>query len=136
MKHKDNYKDIIDLPRHVSANRAHMSVGDRAAQFSPFAALKGFDDEIDEAARITEERIELDDARVEELNETLLLLEEQNGEFPSVKITYFCPDGKKSGGKYLVASGRLKKLDAYDRTLTLESGICVPFEDIYDLELR
>ncbi len=136
MKETERYDDIINLPHHVSANRNRMSIHDRAAQFSPFAALKGYDDEIDEAARLTEERIELEGARVEELNEKLLLLAEQKGAFPAVRITYFCPDDKKSGGKYLSVFGRLKKLDVYNRTLTLESGLCVSFDDVYDIELH
>ena len=132
----DSYNDIINLPHHVSQNRKRMSVGDRAAQFSPFAALKGFDDEIDEAARFTESKIEPDGARAEEINEKLLLLNEQQRSHPSLRLTYFVADGKKSGGKYLSVQGRLKKFDVYNRTLTLEDGACVSFEDIFDIELH
>ena len=136
MKDTDNYEDIIDLPHHVSANRPHMSVYDRAAQFSPFAALKGYDDEIDEAARFTEEKIELDGARAEELNEKLLLLTEQVSARPKIQLTYFCPDGKKSGGEYITKEDCLRKVDVYNRKLLMESGLAVAFDDIFDIQLK
>lgn len=136
MKDTDNYEDIIDLPHHISANRPHMSVYDRAAQFSPFAALKGYDDEIDEAARFTEEKIELDGARAEELNEKLLLLTEQVSARPKIQLTYFRPDGKKSGGEYITKEDCLRKVDVYNRKLLMESGLAVAFDDIFDIQLK
>ena len=136
MKDTDNYEDIIDLPHHISANRPHMSVYDRAAQFSPFAALKGYDDEIDEAARFTEEKIELDGARAEELNEKLLLLTEQVSARPKIQLTYFRPDGKKSGGEYITKEDCLCKVDVYNRKLLMESGLAVAFDDIFDIQLK
>ena len=136
MRFVDSYDDIIDLPHHVSANRPHMSVYDRAAQFSPFAALKGYDDEIDEAARLTESKIEPDGARAEELNEKLLLLAEQADAHPVVRLTYFVPDGKKSGGAYLTKEDALRKLDADDRKIILRCGTVVPFENIWEIELK
>ena len=83
---------MIDLPHHVSSNRPHMSVYDRAAQFSPFSALKGYEEEIDETARFTDVKIELDGAQIDELNEKLLLLSEHIAERPEVKVTYFVAD--------------------------------------------
>lgn len=136
MKETDYYNDIIDLPHHVSANRPHMSVYDRAAQFSPFAALKGYDDEIDEAARLTDSKIEPDGARAEELNEKLLLLAEQASEHPRIKVTYFVADGKKSGGAYLTKEDALAKFDVCNRKLLLESGTIVSFEDLWNIELK
>ena len=136
MKDTNNYEDIIDLPHHVSANRPHMSVYDRAAQFSPFAALKGYDDEIDEAARFTEEKIDLDGARAEELNEKLLLLTEQVSARPKIQLTYFRPDGKKSGGEYITKEDCLRKVDVYNRKLLMESGLAVAFDDIFDIQLK
>lgn len=135
MKETDYYNDIIDLPHHVSENRPRMSVYDRAAQFSPFAALKSYDDEIDEAARYTDEKIELDLDRIDDLNEKLLLLSEQIRHRPKVKLTYFCPDGRKSGGEYLTVSDSLVKIDVYNRKLMFDSGLAVPFDDVYALEL-
>ena len=136
MKDTNNYEDIIDLPHHVSANRPHMSVYDRAAQFSPFAALKGYDDEIDEAARFTEEKIDLDGARAEELNEKLLLLTEQVSARPKIQLTYFRPDGQKSGGEYITKEDCLRKVDVYNRKLLMESGLAVAFDDIFDIQLK
>ena len=132
----DSYSDIINLPRPKSPNRPRMSNYDRAAQFSPFAALKGYEEEIDEAARLTDAKIELDGAQIDELNEKLLLLREQLDQKPAVKITYFKPDVKKSGGAYLVVNGNLKKIDAYNRKLILAGGQAVLFDDIYSIELK
>lgn len=130
----DRYKNIIDLPRHVSSNREKMSVYDRAAQFSPFAALKGYDDEIDEAARFTDERIESDGIRAEEINEKLLLIAEQKDNL-NIRITYFVADDKKSGGAYVTKEDRVKKLDAFNRKLILQCGTEIAFENIFEIVL-
>lgn len=131
----DEYGDIIGLPHHVSANRPRMSIGDRAAQFSAFAALKGYDDEIDEVARYTDEKIEPDSDRIDDLNRKLSLLAAQIKQRPVVKITYFRPDGKKSGGEYLTAQGNLVKIDIYDRKLAFADGLVVRFDNVFALEL-
>lgn len=135
MKDIDNYSDIINLPHHQSVNRPQMSICDRAAQFSPFAALKGYEDEIDEAARLTDTKIELDGAQIDDLNEKLLLLKEQLQQQPTVKITYFRPDVKKSGGAYVVVEDKLKKIDEYNRKLVLSNGFAVNFDEIYLIEM-
>ena len=132
---ENNYDDIINLPHHVSKNRPHMSNYDRAAQFSPFAALKGYDDEIDEAARLTDEKWDIDGERVTAINEKLLLLKETVKQHPLVKIVYFKPDDKKSGGAYLTVEARLKKLLEYERKLVLDNNLTVSFDDIYNIEL-
>ena len=129
MKEENKYSDIINLPHHQSKNRPHMSNFDRAAQFSPFAALKGYDDEIDEAARFTETQLDADDERIREINEKLLLLKESARQHPTVKITYFKPDDKKDGGAYLTAEGPLKKLDEYNRLIHLVNTK-IPFDSI------
>ncbi len=131
----DNYNDIIHLPRPDSP-RPRMSIGDRAAQFSPFAALKGYDDEIDEAARTTQQRIERDDQFAEELNEKLLSLCQHAAAHPLVSVTYFRPDDKKSGGAYLTTLQPLRKVDTDRRTLVFADGLAVPFDDILDLALQ
>lgn len=136
MKNTDDYNDIMDLPHHVSANRPHMSVYDRAAQFSPFAALKGYDDEIDEAARLTESKREADGAHAEELNEKLLLLAEQTDARPRIKVTFFVADGKKGGGAYVTKEDALAKFDVCNRRLTLACGAVVPFENLWDIQLK
>lgn len=130
------YKDIINLPHHVSSNRPHMSVYDRAAQFSPFSALKGYEEEIDETARFTDVKIELDGAQIDELNEKLLLLSEHIAERPEVKVTYFVADTRKEGGEYVIAEGNVKKIDVYGQRLILSQGVIVPFGDIYSIELK
>ena len=129
-----NYDDIINLPHHVSKNRAHMSNYDRAAQFSPFAALKGYDDEIDEAARLTEEKWDVDGERVTDINEKLLLLRQTLKQRPLVKIVYFEKDDKKAGGAYLTTEARVKKLSEYDRKLILDNNLTISFDDILSIE--
>ena len=132
---ENNYDDIINLPRHVSKNRKHMSNYDRAAQFSPFAALKGYDDEIDETARLTDEKHELEGERVAEINEKLLLLKGAVREHPLVKIVYFVKDDKKSGGAYVTTEARLKKFSAYERKLYFDNNLTVCFDDVFSIEL-
>lgn len=136
MEQTDNYNDIIMLSHHVSANRPHMTIHDRAAQFSAFAALKGYDDEIDEAARHTDDRIVPCEERMEEINEKLLLICEQAANRPAVKIVYFVPDGKKDGGSYRSVEGIVCKFDVYNRLLLFDGGEKVSFADIYDIELK
>ena len=132
---ENNYDDIINLPHHVSKNRKRMSNYDRAAQFSPFAALKGYDDEIGEAARLTDEKLDTDGERVTDINEKLLLLKDTAKQHPLVKIVYFKQDDKKAGGAYLTAQARLKKLSEYDRALTLDNNLTISFEDIFSIDL-
>ena len=133
---ENNYDDIINLPHHVSKNRKHMSNYDRAAQFSPFAALKGYDDEIDEAARLTDEKWDIEGERITDINEKLLLLKNAVRERPLVKIVYFVKDEKKAGGAYLTAEARLQKLSEYDRMLIFDNSLSIGFDDIYSIELK
>ena len=114
-----NYDDIIDLPHHVSETHPPMSRADRAAQFSPFAALTGYDAAVRESARVTEQRIELDEGVKAELNARLNCILEHLSEHPQVSITYFMPDEKKSGGAYRTVTGAVRKLDSFAKTLTL-----------------
>ena len=130
-----NYDDIINLPHHVSKNRKRMSNYDRAAQFSPFAALKGYDDEIVEAARLTDEKWDVDGERVTDVNEKLLLLKGAVHERPLVKVVYFVKDEKKAGGAYVTVEARLKKLSEYDRMLTFDNNLTISFDDVYAIEL-
>ena len=114
-----NYDDIIDLPHHVSETHPPMSRADRAAQFSPFAALTGYDAAVRESARVTEQRIELDEGVKAELNARLNCILEHLSEHPQVSITYFMPDEKKSGGAYRTVTGAVRKLDSFAKTLSL-----------------
>lgn len=129
-----NYDDIIDLPHHVSETHPPMSRADRAAQFSPFAALTGYDAAVRETARVTERRIELDEGVKAELNARLNCILEHLSEHPQVSITYFMPDEKKSGGAYRTVTGAVRKLDSFAKTLTLADGTVVPMEEMVHVE--
>ena len=129
-----NYDDIIDLPHHVSEMHPPMSRADRAAQFSPFAALTGYDAAVRETARVTERRIELDEGVKAELNARLNCILEHLSEHPQVSITYFMPDEKKSGGAYRTVTGAVRKLDSFAKTLTLADGTVVPMEEMVHVE--
>lgn len=129
-----NYDDIIDLPHHVSETHPPMSRADRAAQFSPFAALTGYDVAVRETARVTERRIELDEGVKAELNARLNCILEHLPEHLQVSITYFVPDEKKSGGAYRTVTGAVRKLDSFAKTLTLADGTVVPMEEMVHVE--
>ena len=129
-----NYDDIIDLPHHISETHPPMSRADRAAQFSPFAALTGYDAAVRETARVTERRIELDEGVKAELNARLNGILEHLSEHPQVSITYFMPDEKKSGGAYRTVTGAVRKLDSFAKTLTLVDGTVVPMEEMVHVE--
>lgn len=129
-----NYDDIIDLPHHVSETHPPMSRADRAAQFSPFAALTGYDAAVRETARVTERRIELDEGVKAELNARLNCILEHLPEHPQVSITYFVPDEKKSGGAYRTVTGAVRKLDSFAKTLTLVDGTVVSMEEMVHVE--
>lgn len=130
------YDDIINLPHHVSSKRPQMSMQDRAAQFSPFAALTGYDGEIKEAARLTDSKIELDEYEKQEVDEMLQLILRHIGEEFEVIITYFLPDERKAGGSYVDVAGIVKKLDEYERILVMRNGTKIPVDDILKIEVE
>lgn len=130
----DGYEDILNLPHHVSKTRPQMSMLDRAAQFSPFAALTGYDDAIKETGRLTDEKIEMDEDRKTALDMKQAYLIEMIDEQPEISITYFLPDTKKSGGAYVTVTGNLKRFDEYERLLILTDGKKIPMDDIADIE--
>lgn len=129
------YDDIIHLSRPVSPRRSRMTNYDRAAQFSPFAALTGYDAVIEETARLTDSRIELEEGRKEELNDALLHIRERLGEAPRVRLTYFCYDERKAGGAYVTAAGQVKKLDDHSRSILLTDGRAIPIDEVIDIEI-
>ncbi|MBQ9511073.1 MAG: hypothetical protein IJR55_05225 [Clostridia bacterium] len=133
------YDDIIQLPHHVSSRRKHMSNYERAAQFSPFAALTGYEDIISETARLTDERVELSDEYREAIERKLQKiydnLEEDPEVNPEVNIVYFSADEKKSGGKYITVSGRIKYVDEIERTIAMRGGDKIYIDDIYGVEI-
>lgn len=131
---KGPYDDIINLPHHVSETRPRMSLYDRAAQFSPFAALTGYEAVIRETARLTESRPEPSEGEAERINAGLSALSLHIGEQPWAEITYFLPDGKKSGGALVRVSGRVKRVDEYERAVVLTDGTDIPIDDITDID--
>ena len=128
------YEDLLYLPHPVSRNHPQMSVRDRAAQFSPFAALTGHEAAVQEAARITQARPELDDSEKEQLNETLFLLLEKYQGHPNLCITYFQPDDKKEGGKYVTETGIVRKIDMEKRLLCMEKQAAIELDMIVKIE--
>ena len=128
------YDDVINLPHHVSSKRPQMSMLDRAAQFSPFAALTGYDDAIQETERLTDEKINLSEEEKEALDRKQQILLERLDERPALTVIYFVPDEKKSGGAYVTKSGNLKKIDEVERMMTLTDGTKISLDDVYDIE--
>lgn len=139
MKHLPDwypYKDIINRPHPVSTHHRAMSMEERAAQFSPFAALTGYEAAIHETARLTDERIELDDDEKELLNEQLQLLAAHIQERPDVKVIFFEPDQTKSGGARKCMTGKLTKIDRYQQKLIFEDKSILPIEQLLHIEER
>ena len=129
------YDDIIDLPHHVSPRHPQMPPADRAAQFSPFAALTGHEAAIKETARLTEAFAELDEDRKEELDEQLRLMKENQSQTPEIEVTCFRPDRQKAGGAYETVRGRVKKVDEYSRRVLLTDGTIIPVEHLYSIRI-
>ena len=132
------YDDIIDLPHHVSKDRPQMTMLERAAQFSPFAALSGYGDAVEETARFTERRIEPEEWESGKINAGLVAIRDElgSGASPRIRMVYFVPDGKKEGGGYRSVTASVRKIDEYLRILILENGLKVSFDNIGSLELQ
>lgn len=127
---REKYGDIIDMPRHLSKSHPQMPVADRAAQFSPFAALTGHDAALRETARITDKKLELDDGEISIINEKLRFLKDMGYPDTPVTIEYFVKDSKKSGGKYLACHKAVKRIDEAEGRVVLRPGETIPVEDI------
>ena len=128
------YEDILHLPHHVSKERPHMSMLDRAAQFSPFAALVGYEDVIGETARLTTPERELDEAEKAELDRRVGILAAHLAGKPVVTVEYFVPDALKSGGAYESRTGALVRISPVKKTLTLADGTSIRFDDVAGIE--
>ena len=126
--------DIIHLSHPTSKNRPRMSIHDRAAQFSPFAALSGHAAAIAETARLTDRKLELDEDTKAELDRRQAILLEHISERPEITVTWFRPDERKEGGAYITTTGRLKKLDEAERILILTDDTRIPLEAVVSLE--
>ena len=129
------YDDIIHLPHPTSERHPRMSRQDRAAQFSPFAALTGLGAALQESARLTERRLIPDEYEQAELDKKLQYLRENLPQQPAAVITHFVPDDRKEGGSYRRTEGRVRKLLEFERQLVLTDGTTLAIEDILELEL-
>lgn len=127
----NKYQNIIHLNRPIS-HRKKMSMHDRAAQFAPFAALTGHSEAIEETARLTDKKIELDEHKIEIINQQLLYLKQLS--LPLVTITYFIEDSKKDGGSYITKKEKIKKIDEYEQIILLNDQTIVPIYDILSIE--
>ena len=134
MSTTEKYSDIIHLPHPVSEKHPRMPMQDRAAQFSPFAALTGYEEAIYETGRLTEERAELDEEEKAILDRKQRLLLEKLYERPTLTVTFFVPDEKKSSGRYITKTGNLKKLHLLEKWILLTDGTKIPLEDVKNIE--
>ena len=132
--HKHDYDDIILLPHHISKKHPQMPLLNRAAQFSPFAALTGHAAAIQEATRLTKPFIELDESRKELLDEQLQVIRENLEQKPEIEVTYFQPDSWKSGGAYVTFCGRVQKIDEYSHRIVFTDGTAVQIEYLYSID--
>ena len=130
----EKYDEIMSLPHHVSKTRPQMPMADRAAQFSPFAALAGYDSAIRETGRLTDEKIELDEESLTALNVRYQMLMDVLAEGPEVRITYFKPDEKKAGGAHMTITGAVRKIDDFEQMITMRDGTRIPMGDVLSLE--
>lgn len=131
---KGKYDDIIHLPRHISKKHPPMAIADRAAQFAPFAALTGHDAAVKETARLTDERVELDEYMKDVLSQKLQIIEECLEDHPEVEITYFQPDEEKKGGRYVSAISKVKKIDQYKRIVVMVDDTEIPIDEIIAID--
>ena len=130
----DEYDDIINLPHHQSATRPHMTLHDRAAQFSPFAALTGHDAAIAETARLTDKKIYLSEDRISVINAKLQVIGEHIQDHPEITVTYFRQDDRKDGGAYITKTGRIKIIDVQNGAMIFTDLTMIAFDDIFDME--
>lgn len=128
------YEDIVDLPHHVSKKHPQPTMADRAARFAPFAAITGYEEMVLEEARVTDDRIEMDESSKAALNEKLNMILEFLDEQPEVSITYFEPDKRKAGGAYITVTGTVKRIDEYEHLVIMTDGKKINIDDIYNLQ--
>jgi hypothetical protein len=131
---KDEYRDILDLPHHTSPRHPRMSRQDRAAQFAPFSALTGYDDVIDETARVTDSRIELSEEARDLLDMKQRILSQFLDSYPEITVTYFLPDTRKAGGAYQSFTGNLKRIDTVEQYLLFTDGKRIPLQSVLNID--
>ena len=134
MAEKFPYEDIVNLPPHISKKHPQPTMMDRAARFAPFAAITGYEEMVLEEARVTEERIDLDEGTLSLLNKKLNMIQEFLDEEPEVSITYFEPDKKKAGGACVSITGVVKRIDEYEHLVIMTNGKKIRIDDIFGLE--
>ena len=130
----NKYDDMIYLPNPTPTCKPRMSLHDRAAQFSPFAALTGYEDAVEETARLTDTRLELSEDMKTILNEKMQMILDNAENELIVTITYFVPDKKKSGGSYVEITGIVKEIDEYERCIVMTDKKKIPIEHICAIE--
>lgn len=130
---QDSYEDIINLPHYVSLKHPQMSNEARAAQFAPFAALTGHQEAIKETERLTDKRIEIDESLNNLLNNKLKIILENIKYKPEITFTYFVYDNKKSGGKYISITGKVKKIDMVEKYIMLVNKLKIPINEIINI---
>ena len=130
---KESYDDIIGLPHHTSAKHPRMSILDRAAQFAPFSALSGYGVALAETARLTEQRINLTEEELLELDHKQQILMANIDKQPEITVTWFCPDERKEGGEDITTTGSLRRIDEVRRVVVLVDGTEISMDDIYSL---
>ena len=128
------YEDIVDLPHHISKKHPQPTMADRAARFAPFAAITGYEEMVLEEARVTDDRIEMDESSKAALNEKLNMILEFIDEQSEVSITYFEPDKRKAGGAYVTVTGTVKRIDEYEHLVIMTDGKKINIDDIYNLQ--
>lgn len=134
MDNNKKYDDIINLPHHVSKKHPKMSIEARSAQFAPFSALTGYDEEVKETGRLTNQRKDINEELKAILDSKLQLLVKQIDLKPKVSITYFLPDNKKEGGIYVTVKDNVRKIDEYMELIICDNGTSIPISEIIDIE--
>lgn len=134
MAEKFPYDDIVDLPPHISKKHPQPTMMERAARFAPFAAITGYEEMVLEEARVTDERIELDESTKEILNAKLQIALDFADSEPEITVTHFVADKKKSGGVYVQHTGVIKKIDEYERTIIFNDKTMIAIDNIYVVE--
>lgn len=133
MEESHKYDDIIHLSRPASPGRPRMSAVDRGTQFSPFAALSGYEEAVRETARLTDTYTELTEDEKSALDGKLRLIAEQGGD-QVITVTYFLPDKRKAGGEYVSVTGAVREIDAHERCVRMELGEAIPIDQIRAIE--
>ncbi len=134
--HNFKYEKLINMPYRKSNNRKNMDISERAAQFASFQALSGFGDKINETARLTDRKIELEEFDAEKINKNLQQLISLKLKNIPVTVEYFVPDLKKKGGAYIKKSGIFKRIDEFNRLFVFCEGTAVPIDDIFNIKIE